>query len=101
ARVALGPDLPPYFTDDEELAAALMEAARATHDPMWRLPLWNPYEDDLKSSIADVVNSTSTGFAGAITAALFLRRFVSTGRRWAHFDIYAWNKSGRPGRPAG
>ncbi|MBW7835729.1 MAG: leucyl aminopeptidase family protein [Sphingomonadales bacterium] len=101
ARVALGPDIPPFFTDDEEIAAALGAAAQATCDPVWRLPLWTPYLDDLKSPIADIANSSTTGFAGAITAALFLRKFLAEQRRWMHLDIFAWNKKSRPGRPPG
>lgn len=101
ARVALGPDIPPFFTDDEEVAAALSTAAKDTFDPLWRLPLWAPYLDDLKSPIADIANSSNTGFAGAITAALFLRKFLAERQRWVHLDIFAWNKKSRPGRPQG
>ena len=100
ARVALGPDLPALFTDDESLAAALAEAAVRVADPLWRLPLWPPYEADIEPGIADLDNAPRGGFAGAITAALFLRRFAGRGP-WAHFDIYAWNPKTRPGRPEG
>jgi leucyl aminopeptidase len=101
ARVALGPDLPPVFTDDEALAAEFLAAATAAHDPMWRLPMWNGYEDMLKSDIADMVNAPDGGFAGAVTAALFLRRFVPTGVAWAHVDTFAWRPGAKPGRPKG
>ncbi len=100
ARVALGPDLPPLFTDDEALAADLLAAGSAEDDPMWRLPLWDAYDDMLKSDIADLVNAPDGGFAGAITAALFLRRFVGT-TIWAHLDVFAWRPAARPGRPKG
>jgi leucyl aminopeptidase len=100
ARVALGPDLPPLFTPDEALAADLLAASSHADDPLWRLPLWNGYNDMLSSSIADLQNSPDSGFAGAITAALFLQRFVSI-PSWAHFDVYAWNPSAKPGRPKG
>src|SRR5690606_23388388 len=76
ARVALGPDLPPFFTDDEAFASDLSEASARTADPLWRMPLWSPYDRKLASKVADVNNVTSDGFAGAVTAALFLRRFV-------------------------
>ncbi len=101
ARVALGPDLPPLFTDDEALAAELIAAGTAEHDPLWRLPLWNGYDDMLKSDIADLVNAPDGGFAGAITAALFLRRFVPKGTAWAHLDVFAWRPVAKPGRPKG
>jgi leucyl aminopeptidase len=101
ARVALGPDLPPLFTDDEALARDLLAAGDAQADPMWRLPLWDGYDDLLKSDIADLQNAPDGGFAGAITAALFLRRFVPAGIAWAHLDVFAWRPTARPGRPKG
>lgn len=100
ARVALGPDLPPMYTPDETLAADLLAASAAVGDPIWRMPLWDPYEAELDSPIADCANADRTGMAGSITAALFLRKFVSA-PAWAHFDIYAWSQKDRPGRPAG
>jgi leucyl aminopeptidase len=101
ARVALGPDLPPLYTDDERLAADLLRHAAAEHDPLWRLPLWNPYDELLSSKIADVNHISGGPFAGSITAALFLRRFVEKAKAWAHLDIFAWNPSAKPGRPEG
>ncbi|RMD89594.1 MAG: leucyl aminopeptidase family protein, partial [Alphaproteobacteria bacterium] len=101
ARVALGPDLPALFTPDDTLATALAAAAARERDPLWRLPLWQPYLEELKSDIADLTNAAPGPFAGAITAALFLGRFVERAASWAHFDIYAWNQKARPGRPAG
>lgn len=101
ARSALGPDLPALFTPDDDLAGALAEAAAHTADPLWRLPLFAPYDRWLDSRIADLSNTGDQPFAGAITAALFLKRFVRTTRSWAHFDIYGWSKTGRPGRPEG
>lgn len=100
ARSALGPEVPPFFTDGDELAASLEAAAKTQHDPLWRLPLWAPYDEKLKSKIADIRNDGGP-FAGAITAALFLRRFVETPERWIHFDVYAWNPDQKPGRPVG
>ncbi|TIX85540.1 MAG: leucyl aminopeptidase family protein, partial [Mesorhizobium sp.] len=96
ARVALGPDLPPFYTGDEALASDLAEASVAVEDPLWRMPLWRPYDSKLSSKIADVNNVTSDGFAGSITAALFLKHFVEKTAAWAHFDIFAWNPSDRP-----
>jgi len=101
ARVALGPDLPPLFTDDETLAADLLAAGIDQTDPMWRLPLWNAYDEMLRSDVADMVNAPDGGFAGAVTAALFLRRFVPKGTAWAHLDVFAWRPSAKPGRPKG
>ncbi|WP_020181179.1 leucyl aminopeptidase family protein [Methylopila sp. M107] len=101
ARVALGPDLPPLYTDDDGFAADLVAHAAAEHDPLWRMPLWNPYDDLLSSKIADVNHISGGPFAGSITAALFLRRFVEKAKSWAHLDIYAWNPSSKPGRPEG
>jgi leucyl aminopeptidase len=100
ARVALGPDVPPFFTDDDQLAAALMTHAAAENDSLWRLPLWRPYEDMLESKVADINNVGAGGQAGAITAALFMRRFVAA-KSWAHFDVFAWSPRSRPGRPEG
>lgn len=101
ARVALGPELPALFTHSDALAAELLAAARSAGDPMWRLPLWLPYQDLLKSSLADLNNSGESSFAGAITAALFLDRFVNITIDWAHFDLYAWMPTAKPGRPKG
>ena len=101
ARVALGPQLPAMFTDDDTLAARLADIAAAQDDPLWRLPLWKPYMDDLRSDIADTNNIGANGFAGAITAALFLSRFVERAGAWLHLDIFGWNPKARPGRPAG
>jgi len=100
ARVALGPELPPFFTHDDRLASDLARHADAERDPMWRLPLWRPYESMLDSKTADI-NNVGGSFAGSITAALFLNRFVSAAKAWAHFDIYAWTPSAKPARPDG
>jgi len=100
ARVALGPDMPPFFTDDDALADEIMRVAAAESDPLWRLPLWRPYASMLDSKVADLNNVGTGGQAGAITAALFLRRFVTT-KAWVHFDIFAWTPVTKPGRPEG
>lgn len=103
ARVALGPELPPFFTEDETLADQLVAASKETGDHLWRMPLWRPYEDDLESSIADIKNSGGP-FAGAINGALFISKFVNTPNNtpiWAHFDVYCWNPKDKPGHPAG
>lgn len=96
ARVALGPDLPPFYTGDDALAAEIAAAADAVEDPLWRMPLWRPYDAKLASRVADVNNTTTDGFAGSITAALFLKRFVEKSPSWAHFDIFGWNPADRP-----
>ncbi len=101
ARVALGPELPALFSHDDALAAAICAAGTATGDPLWRMPLWTPYKDMLKSTIADINNAGEGGFAGAVTAALFLDRFVGKDVRWAHVDLFAWNPASKPGRPKG
>ena len=100
ARVALGPELPPLFTHDDALASDLARHAEAERDPLWRLPLWRPYESMLDSKTADI-NNVGGPQAGAITAALFLNRFVTATRAWAHFDIYAWTPAPKPARPDG
>ena len=99
ARVALGPDLAPYYTDDESLASGIAEGSAASGDPAWRMPLWSPYKSMLKSPIADIVNSASGGMAGSITAAIFLKQFVDA-KSWVHLDVWAW-REGKYGRPAG
>ncbi|MDQ3247364.1 MAG: leucyl aminopeptidase family protein [Pseudomonadota bacterium] len=101
ARVALGPDLPALFATPDSLAAALETAAGDAEDPLWRMPLWDGYADMLKSDIADLVNSTGSSMAGAVTAAIFLKRFVPTSAEWAHFDTFAWRDKPKPGRPKG
>jgi leucyl aminopeptidase len=101
ARVAVGADIAPFYTDDEALAAALAAAAREVADPVWRLPFHTPYEKLIEPGIADLDNAPKGGFAGSITAALFLRRFTAQSRAYAHFDIYAWSASDAPGRPKG
>lgn len=101
ARVALGPDLPAMFANDDAVAADLTAAASAVQDPCWHMPLWDRYDDMLSSDIADMVNSAEGGMAGCITAALFLRRFVPKETPWVHFDTFAWKPSASPGRPKG
>ncbi|MDH7796831.1 MULTISPECIES: leucyl aminopeptidase family protein [unclassified Beijerinckia] len=101
ARVALGPDLPPFYSNDDALAEAITTTAFAEQDPVWRLPLWDAYDSMLDSKIASLNNVSSGPFAGSITAALYLRRFVETGVSWAHFDIYGWTPATKPGRPEG
>ena len=100
ARVALGPELPPFFTDDDALANEIATQGLAANDPVWRLPLWYPYQSLLDSKFADM-NNTGGSMAGSVTAALFLRRFVSSAKAYVHFDIYAWNNTARPARPEG
>lgn len=101
ARTATGFELPPFFTDDETLAVELMEHAAMENDPMWRLPLWRGYESTLNSTVADLTNNPSYGYAGAITAALFLNRFVGNATSWVHLDIAAWIDRPKPGRRVG
>jgi leucyl aminopeptidase len=101
ARVALGPEVMPFFSTDDKLAEALFDAGVAVEDPVWRLPLWKPYLARLSSKIADTNNVTTDGFAGAVTAALFLSRFVEKATSWAHFDIYGWAPTERPHGPVG
>lgn len=101
ARVALGPDLPPFYTNDDALAETLGEAAATEHDPLWRMPLWQNYNKALSSNVADLNNVTTDGFAGSITAALFLQRFVDPELSWAHFDIFGWNPSAKAQAPVG
>ncbi|RTM12428.1 MAG: leucyl aminopeptidase family protein, partial [Bradyrhizobiaceae bacterium] len=101
ARVALGPDLPPFYTDDETLAADLSRCAVKENDPLWRMPLWPPYDSWLDSKTATITNAPSGGFAGSITCALFLQRFVEHARSWLHVDIYGWTPSAKPARPEG
>ena len=101
ARVALGPDLPPFYTNDETLAGTLSACAKREHDPLWRLPLWPAYDSWLDSKVANINNAPSGGFAGSITCALFLQRFVEAAKSWLHVDIYGWTPSAKPGRPEG
>jgi leucyl aminopeptidase len=101
ARVALGPDLPPFFTDDETLADEIARGGEAVADPVWRMPLFKPYGKKLSSRIADINNVTTDGFAGAVTAALFLQRFVENAQSWVHLDIFGWNPVEKPHAPVG
>ena len=101
ARVALGPDLPALFCNDDRMADILLRCSNDVHDPVWRLPLWSGYDDWLKSPIADLNNVSSKPLAGSIVAGLYLQRFVSPGIPWMHVDLYAWNDMNRPGRPEG
>lgn len=101
ARVALGPDLPPLYSTDDALARALMEAGAAADDPLWQMPLWSPYDSMMSSKIANVNNASSGSFAGSVTAALFLRRFVANAGAWVHLDIFGWAPEARPARPTG
>jgi leucyl aminopeptidase len=101
ARVALGPELPPFYTDDEAFADRLLSVSQAVRDPIWRLPFWKPYDAWLASKVADLNHIANNPFAGSIVAALFLKRFVSAVKTFAHFDIYAWNMAARPTGPEG
>ncbi|MGE4367210.1 leucyl aminopeptidase family protein [Thermomonas sp.] len=101
ARIALGPDLPALYANDEALAQDWLAAGQQVRDPLWRMPLWRPYLRYLTSGIADLANSSNTTMAGSDTAALYLERFVEDGVRWGHVDVYAWNDGDRPGKPAG
>ena len=101
ARIALGPDLPAFFATSDEFASDAASAASEVDDPLWRMPLWEPYDELLKSDIADIANAASTPMAGCITAAMFLKRFVPEEISWAHLDTYAWRDSAKPGRPKG
>ena len=101
ARVALGPELVPFYTDDDALGSAMMQHGMRQSDPLWRMPLWAPYESMLDSKVADTNNVGSGAFAGSITCALFLKKFVSNAKAWLHFDIYGWTPSSKPGRPEG
>ncbi len=101
ARVALGPDLPPFYVDDDQIAAGVMKHGFAVNDPLWRMPLWRPYMQLIESPVADINNAGAGGFAGSITAALFLRRFVEHAKHHLHFDIFAWVPNAKPGRPKG
>ena len=101
ARVALGPDLPPFYTNDETLAESVAAHAKRENDPLWRMPLWPPYDSWLNSKTADINNAPSGGFAGSITCALFLQRFVTDAKSWLHVDIYGWTPSAKPARPEG
>ena len=101
ARVALGPDLPAFFTNKDEFAAKTQQSATDVDDPVWRMPLWAPYDEMLKSDVADFANAVNSPMAGCITAALFLKRFVPDEVSWAHLDTYAWRDQPKPGRPKG
>ncbi|MBV2142178.1 leucyl aminopeptidase family protein [Falsochrobactrum sp. TDYN1] len=101
ARVALGPDLPPFYTHDDDLAQAIAQKADETADPLWRMPLWQPYAQKLSSRVADINNVTTDGFAGSVTAALFLSRFVEKAGAHVHFDIFGWTPVEKPASPVG
>lgn len=101
ARVALGPDLPPFYTDSDPFAETLAKSGVSVADPIWRMPFWDPYETMIEPGIADLDNAPSGGFAGSITAALFLRRFVKNAEHFVHFDIYGWTPAAKPARPKG
>ena len=101
ARIALGPDLPALFVNDDALAGALLASGDAVSDPLWRMPLWQPYEEMLSSDVADLGNMADAPLGGAVTAALFLQKFGPEGTPWAHLDTFAWRPSAKPGRPKG
>jgi leucyl aminopeptidase len=101
ARVAVGPDLAPFYSTDADLAEAIMTGAAEARDPVWQMPFWDPYDEMIEPGIADLDNAPSGGFAGSITAALFLRRFVQDSPAYAHFDIYGWQPRPAPARPKG
>ena len=101
ARVALGPDLPPFYTNDEKLAGDVTRHSQTQKDPLWRMPFWDPYYSLFESPVAALNNSADTSFAGSITAALFLKRFVENAKSYLHLDIYGWTPTAKPGFPKG
>jgi len=101
ARVALGPDLPPFYTTDDNIASDIARHSASQKDPLWRLPFWEPYYSLFESSVADMNNSSDSGYAGSVTAALFLKRFVERAKSYVHFDIFGWTPSAKPGFPRG
>ena len=101
ARIALGPDLPALFANEETLLTGIEAAAKEVEDPVWRMPLWDPYDEMLKSDVADLANAAGSPMAGCITAAMFLKRFIPKDTAWGHFDTYAWRDAAKPGRPKG
>ena len=101
ARVALGPELPALYANDDALSQEWLDAGARMRDPVWRMPLWRPYLRYLTSNIADIANAGPSKMAGSITAALYLERFVPPQLKWAHLDVYGWNDAERPGHPAG
>ena len=101
ARAALGPDLPALFSNDDTIAGELLESGNRTSDHMWRLPLWTPYNRFLSSKVAEITNADDSGFAGSITAALFLNHFIPDSLKYIHLDMYCWNNEEKPGRPQG
>ena len=101
ARTALGPDLPALYSNRDEIALELVRTGMQCRDPFWHMPLWQNYAKHVNSTIADVTNTPNFGFAGSITAALFLERFVSPTTPWVHLDSFAWNAEAQPGRPVG
>lgn len=101
ARIAMGTDLPPLFSNDSALSGGIQQAGDSCEDPLWTLPLWQPYKELIKSKVADINNNARTSFGGCITAALFLEHFVDAKDKWAHIDTFAWNQTARPGRPEG
>ena len=101
ARIALGPDLPALYANDDALANDWLAAGQRAHDPLWRMPLYKGYEKDVTARIADLTNAPAGGMAGSITAALFLKRFVTNAKSWAHFDIFGWAPTERPHSPLG
>ena len=101
ARTALGPELPAVFGTRDETVAAVVRHGRRVADPLWHMPLWSGYDEEIASKIADVNNVSGTAFAGAIIGGLFLRRFVTDAQDWLHVDLYGWNPKDRPGRPVG
>ncbi len=101
ARVALGPDLPPFYCTDDAFAHETLENGNEVDDPLWRMPFWEPYDQMLKARTGDVNHISQGGFAGSVTAAMFLKRFVTDAGLYAHFDIYGWVPQEKPGRPEG
>ncbi len=101
ARVALGPDLPALFATSDDLASRIESAGKQAEDPVWRMPLWDPYDEMLKSEVADLANASGSPMAGAVVAAMFMKRFVPEGMDWAHLDTWAWRETAKPGRPKG
>jgi leucyl aminopeptidase len=101
ARIALGADLPPLFSNHDEVAAGIQSAGEEVEDPLWTMPLYQPYRKQIESPVADLNNTGKSPYGGCITAALFLEHFVEPEIPWVHIDTFAWNQSNRPGRPQG